>query len=336
MKFFACLSLFSLLFFPLATVFSEENLLCEEQKELLREAHKTCFFGEIFHRQINECRFFCEGKSSCPLLFSLFERKVALLGEPKVFSPRIFNGFTSDNFLPLITYSVRDEMLSSPTVHNTPLIFSIFQKDTAEHEIYWNFFRHLVPERFREHVVEFRFSSDGAGGQTGFVDSTRNGVRFTIDPADADDIVYNVFHELAHLVATSSEERAKEVLSEVCGADTASLLQMFTKQFWDSYGNDFYEISKAKDEEERLQLMSSLGEHYPNAFITEYATTSPVEDFAESFAHFLLFPRPEGSDLSDKKIQFFWNSSEMVRLRLSIQWKLFLLEKRKEIPKVYS
>ena len=90
-------------------------------------------------------------------------------------------------------------MLSSPTVHNTPLIFSIFQKTLPSTKYTGIFFRHLVPERFREHVVEFRFSSDGAGGQTGFVDSTRNGVRFTIDPADADDIVYNVFHELAHL-----------------------------------------------------------------------------------------------------------------------------------------
>ncbi|QQS58688.1 hypothetical protein IPN35_03735 [Candidatus Peregrinibacteria bacterium] len=319
--------------------FASENFTCGYYREILKEKEPSCFFGEIFWHRDGQCHFFCDEKTSCPSLLSIIEKDIVSFGEPKtVSSSSVLGRFVSENSLPIVTYSLQEGELAHPVFYNVPPELLRFQKDTVEHEKYWNFIEKLIPKSFRAHLVEIRFVSDGTGGKTGFVSIPMEGtgnVRLEIDPADADDIVYNILHEFAHLIATSPEEQAQEALFEQCGENTTSFLQAFTNQFWDRYGNDFYELSEAEDSDEYSRIALRLGKKYPNAFLTEYATKSPVEDFSETFAYFLLSPRPEGDDLSDKKIQFFWKYPEMVRLRVSLQWRLLLLKKRGEVPSVY-
>jgi hypothetical protein len=43
----------------------------------------------------------------------------------------------------------------------------------------------------------------------------------------------------------------------------------------------------------------------PTAYVTEYAASDPSEDFAESFAYFVLGPSPYGGTLKEGKMRFF-------------------------------
>jgi hypothetical protein len=53
----------------------------------------------------------------------------------------------------------------------------------------------------------------------------------------------------------------------------------------------------------------------PNEFVTEYAATNIGEDMAETFAYFVLRPKPSGSAVKDQKILYYYQFGELVSLR---------------------
>ena len=61
---------------------------------------------------------------------------------------------------------------------------------------------------------------------------------------------------------------------------------------------------------------------YSDQFLTEYAATSPEEDIAESWAFFILSPKPEQNSIANEKILFFYEYSELVQLRQEILTRL--------------
>jgi len=50
-----------------------------------------------------------------------------------------------------------------------------------------------------------------------------------------------------------------------------------------------------------------------NPFVSEYATTNPVEDIAESFTQFVIQDKPKGDSVKDQKMLFFYKFEEMIR-----------------------
>ena len=50
-------------------------------------------------------------------------------------------------------------------------------------------------------------------------------------------------------------------------------------------------------------------------FVTDYASTSPSEDIAESFAYFVLYDKAEGNGLQAQKQNFFYAYPELVTFR---------------------
>ena len=57
---------------------------------------------------------------------------------------------------------------------------------------------------------------------------------------------------------------------------------------------------------------------YQDQFLTDYAPTSPAEDIAESWAFFVLSPKPEMNSIANEKILFFYEYPELVQLRAQI------------------
>ena len=57
---------------------------------------------------------------------------------------------------------------------------------------------------------------------------------------------------------------------------------------------------------------------YEDQFVSDYAPTSPMEDIAESWAFFVLSPKPELSSIANEKILFFYEYPELVELRTKI------------------
>jgi hypothetical protein len=49
--------------------------------------------------------------------------------------------------------------------------------------------------------------------------------------------------------------------------------------------------------------------------VDDYAVTDPSEDIAETWAFFVLSPKPQGGTVSDQKLLFFYQYPELVQVR---------------------
>ena len=62
----------------------------------------------------------------------------------------------------------------------------------------------------------------------------------------------------------------------------------------------------------------------PEEFVSEYAAGNISEDFAESFAMFVLVKKPDGDTVADRKVRFFYDYEELVSRRQYIRGNLGL------------
>ena len=53
----------------------------------------------------------------------------------------------------------------------------------------------------------------------------------------------------------------------------------------------------------------------PEYFVTEYAAADAAEDIAESFAVFVLNPKPVGDTVREQKVRFFYQYPELTEIR---------------------
>lgn len=69
----------------------------------------------------------------------------------------------------------------------------------------------------------------------------------------------------------------------------------------------------------------ALFEAYPDDFVSDYAATNVVEDFAETFQAFVLEDEPAPDSPVAEKILFFWNLPSYVevreRIRTDLGWR---------------
>lgn len=110
-------------------------------------------------------------------------------------------------------------------------------------------------------------------------------------------------HEFGHLLSLNatqidpykSEKSCKTYMWEEGCARNGSYMYAFYQQFW--------EDGDVEDEDH---------------FVSEYAMNDEYEDFAESWSHFVVSPRPKGNSVVDQKLLFFHRYEELVMLRAMI------------------
>jgi hypothetical protein len=88
----------------------------------------------------------------------------------------------------------------------------------------------------------------------------------------------------------------------------SSYLNRFYQRFWKGHDAD-WSADSARDQS------SEVYDRHPDSFVTEYAATDPSEDFAESFAWFVLGRRPTSQTERAAKLRFFYDFPELVRDR---------------------
>jgi len=141
------------------------------------------------------------------------------------------------------------------------------------------------------------------------------------------DMTVVILHEYAHLLTLSerqidvkkrSESQCKKlgtILVKPYGcAKSGAYIDVFTKKFWTEA-----DIKTALKDQKKGKY--SLYEGRRNDFVTEYASSGPLEDIAESFTDFVLRSKPGGTIVTtrDKKILFFYDYPELVTMRSIIR-----------------
>ena len=133
-------------------------------------------------------------------------------------------------------------------------------------------------------------------------------------------IVEELFiHEFSHLLSYEgiigttepANNRCHEYFSDFGCPPANSYLIDFMKEFW------------SEDDLNALVVFDNdsiwTNKEILNNFVTDYAATSPAEDFAESFTFFVINEKPESQKLFDKKINYFYNFDYLVELREEIR-----------------
>ncbi len=183
------------------------------------------------------------------------------------------------------------------------------------------FLSKLLPADRMDRITNIYEDSDGYDGVTAYVDSS-DGKKWdlAIDPADVDienniknrgeySALATLIHEYAHIESLNNTQvkyddhtpKKGELLLEEGSAKKDAYITEFAKKFW------------SKDMMKEAKNGSLIADK--DSFVTEYAASNAVEDFAESFARFVLDEKKKGNKLVDKKINFFYNYPELVKLR---------------------
>lgn len=180
--------------------------------------------------------------------------------------------------------------------------------DRDAHEDAWLLWRTVAPEPWASTIRELRIVTDGTDGDlAAVVPEGEAGWVLELDPADMadrDELEHTLVHELGHVISLAPDQFVEDPgssaglveaagrcapspgLEEGCLAVSAYLAAFIT-QFWsldDLRTADG--IAASDDPETRAMEVFALD---PDRFVSEYAATHPVEDFAESWAAYVLY-----------------------------------------------
>jgi hypothetical protein len=235
-----------------------------------------------------------------------------------------FEGF-DENIEIQAVYNVKDGKLvlsTNPEDYMTGQAPKELSQEMRElHQKMWKRASQLIPASQMQYFKSLEIGTDGAEGILASVveldnlskwqlfldtaDSIRNG-KFTSD------FDYTVIHELGHIVTLNSSQLSKDKITGTYATEEGyskanSYINAFYQTFW--------QTDKHEDEYERY-------ESNPAHFVSDYAATNIEEDMAESFAEFITKDKPNGNDLKDKKVQFFYNYPELIKMRDEIRSNL--------------
>jgi hypothetical protein len=137
---------------------------------------------------------------------------------------------------------------------------------------------------------------------------------------DHEQLVATLIHEYAHILSLGTDELDVETaecaglaLDEGCAGEQ-SLLLGFQRTFWASYGD----ASPTLDNVDADVAWEFYLAHEED-FVSDYAATNTVEDFAESFMTFVFEDEPSGGSVVASKLAYFWGFPELVAIRERIR-----------------
>lgn len=122
-----------------------------------------------------------------------------------------------------------------------------------------------------------------------------------------------IVHEIGHVLSLSPDQMTDDSVAGTYVVDEGTLrpdawLNLFYTTFWRNHYPGW------KDTEDQ-EAAGKLYRTHRDAFVTEYAATNPVEDFAETFTAFVMRPKPSGPRERDRKVLFFWTFPALVQER---------------------
>lgn len=197
------------------------------------------------------------------------------------------------------------------------------------HRKYFSRFFELVPDEYDDYFIDVLVFNDRENDFDAFVetvppyrgDTWRFGISSEMfEYGERGEAIADLMiHEFGHVVSYEIIPGFKQPQNATCHEFFSqfgcppkhSYLMYFIDEFWNEDDLDALVDSREIDDVWTIQ------EQREN-FVSDYAATSPAEDFAESFTRFVLEGRSSGNDVADEKVNYFYNFSKMVVLRNEI------------------
>ena len=287
-----------------------------------KDAPEDCFEDETYDAELEQCIY--NGEDEDFESVSLLDVLGGVIGSFSLQDEGLGDGDV------LVTYSVSGDSLLDPVYAEVGDNLIAVQKDIDSQEAAWAYFASLIPADEREQIVQFMVFTDGEDETLAYVEPLADDLkdwRLALDIADTKDVqdlTMTLIHEYGHVLTLNSEQITAGQAScssyqnqEGC-TQTQSYLSIFVDQFWGELMDEYLEIDSIQNDTAYYNALDDFYTKYPDQFVTDYAATNPEEDIAESWAHFVLNPRPDGDTIAEEKILFFYDYPELVTLREEI------------------
>ena len=219
-------------------------------------------------------------------------------------------------------YTEDDEDLGVVQVYTVEPDASLSPTGDETTESVWDMFvRIATPEVAVSVIRDFRVGDSDSSDLGAYVRQTDDPARWTLvvnlaEGADQDVLLPTMIHEYAHILSLSPGQTDPAAwscdtlqLDEGC-AEPDSALWGFDQEFWSRYGSDAPDPGNAD-----ADLAYEFYLDHEEDFVSDYAATNVVEDFAESFMTFVLEPEPDDDTVIAQKLLFFWDRPEYVEIR---------------------
>lgn len=235
------------------------------------------------------------------------------------------------------TNSGSEEATSVYRVSSTDLSLSLQtggENQTTETAV-WNDITSLLPtQTLKDNVEEYHVFSDGVEGTLAYVgqiEANEYKWLFAADSADSEntastEFVKTVVHEFAHILGLESSQVEPGVPQDQCSTSypvdegcpvSGAIILAWFDQFWSGETYTAHQQATANLEgEEKEAAIADFYADRTDMFINEYSATDPIEDFAETFAYFVLSDLVQSpANVKEEKLAFFQSYSVMTETR---------------------
>lgn len=257
----------------------------------------------------------------------------------------------SDEGITLLNYSVVGDQIENPIeAENIPKNLRAYQQDRLAHQNIWNYFAAIIPPERRSFLSEYVIFTDGEDNILAWVSQSENDLNKwalnvdILDSSNPQDLTFTLIHEYGHLLTLNplqvlpsqaifdnpDSDAVFQREADACPtyftgegcSEQDAYINKFVNRFWTDIYNEWSDIDSIEDEDAYYDALDSFYQKYQDQFVNDYAATDPVEDIAESFAYFILEPKPTGESIAEQKIRFFYEFPELVQLRGQIGHRL--------------
>ncbi len=280
------------------------------------ESTDECSSYETFDPETKTCYFECNNKQECTDMEQSINDEVNSWTDDKYSDTKV------DEKAP---GNVEKNVVAEYKVHKGEQISLKLGTTGPEDMSIWKHISNIAPDDFTNKYVEtFQVFNDTNSDVLAFVDDEDQSGKWRIsvnqagyDSSTVRERNLTIVHELGHIVVLnvsqikqSEESTCKNYFTAEGCANSSSYINLFTHKFWSES-----DISKSK--QENSQSGSVL--YKQNKFVTEYASTNPEEDMAESFSYFVIEKKNQGNYIKDQKSAFYYQFPELVTMRDSMR-----------------
>jgi hypothetical protein len=238
----------------------------------------------------------------------------------------------------LVKYQVTGDTIQQLDNLSVASEYVVYQQDKDAQKRIWDYFIAILPADQRRWITEFLIFTDGKSNKIAYVRPSSGGASEWTLGADILDsrnpvsLTQTLLHEFGHLLTLNSEQVTESAQYSFTGkqgtavcpqygtfdgcSNSDSYVNSFYQKFWKKiYPEWFKNVFQVSGGNLDWELVTGFYRRYPEQFNTDYSAASPEEDMAESFAIFVLKPKPDGNSIADQKILFYYDYPELVQLR---------------------
>ncbi len=302
-----------------------------------------CLAGELYDEEYQVCYFdfYCEIASECAVVDDQYGAVLEALADEYVVADvehvPYGNVIAEKTSAPI---SIEESVVTPPLSQKVPAkeIKKVLVAKTKQPTVS-ELMSLLLPPLYRAQIVDITAESDGEESTLAYVepiDTKGAKWKMAYDPVDTynaekkykniDELLTTLVHEYAHVLTLNNSqvnyagsdveyiecEFTETILNEGCASST-SYITIFVSKYWTEEDRD--DAFRALENNDEEDFAYELFTDQPNDFVTEYAATNAVEDIAESFALFVLKPKPTTNTIASQKIVFFYSYPELISLR---------------------